>query len=229
MLVFFVMTGVLFSQSRSEPAKAEYFGIDQAAKSTFQLWRGWKDKAKAICSGSFIESSKERDIFMTAGHCDGVGQFSIRIGEPGKEGYKIVTLVKVRLHIDSDVMIFKTYSPTSHVFPVVKFATDTQEKSLKFGDKLMAFGFPLDDGINFFEGRYMARSTVGKISQMTGLFYKTTVPNAPGASGGPLFMKTDDGLRMIGVTSHGFRSTQMAYYANFQSIKAILLGMEVAF
>jgi S1-C subfamily serine protease len=221
--IFALATVVLFMlPAKAELMEPQKFTIADAAKATFQL----RLDGKGMCSGSFIESSKEQDIFLTASHCGRrPGAYSITIGKKGEEGYKHLSLTKMRDHIGADVMLFRTFNPNSHVFPTVKLATITQRNSLKFGSKLIAMGYPLNDGINMFKGEYMSVRG-GKIPAMRKqLFMKTTVPSAPGGSGGPLFMETAEGLRVVGVTSHGFRGTLMGYYASHKSINDLIRGL----
>lgn len=192
--------------------------LEQAAASTYKLYAG----TTPLCSGVFVKSSKGgEDLYLTAAHCGNKKNYNVRVQVKDKEfnviSEQVFYLTPVRTLKSRDVMVFKT-SDNSHKFNVAELASKEEAESLKLGTKLSTIGFPLAQELTVTHGEFMSLAK-SKMSAMKFPFYKNTVPSTKGSSGGGLWMYTKNGLKVVGIVSHGHTSVGfMNMSATYQSI-----------
>jgi len=217
-IIITIILGCLFYLTSNANAKIDtYYRISEVIHKLY-------DGDKPICTGAFIKSSDELDLFLTAAHCGYKGKkFNVKVTEGKKE--RTINLKRVRSHRDQDVMLFRTVYPKGNDFKVAPLAEQSDASTLKFGSKLVSVGFPLMDGMTIAEGRLQQKDRKGKFPGLLGKFYRTTLFIAGGASGSPLWMKTADGWKVTGVASHGYDGTPWSYYASLHSIRTLTVDL----
>lgn len=192
--------------------------LKQVADATFKL----RVNGRPNCSGVFIASSKERDLFLTAAHCvTGKGVISL-VNKTNKD--KFITLRLVRVHYADDVALLETFFPSIANFPVVDISSQTETDKMEMGSAIMSIGFPKMGSITIFRGDFINREK-GALPDTKGVYYKTTVPIIGGSSGGGLFTEVNGRWKLIGICSHYLRGTVLSYFASLKSIQTLLIGV----
>lgn len=192
--------------------------LEDSAKAVYKLYSG----DRAICSAVAVSPTQ----LVTAAHCISPN-LSTRIYNEGfnrrgdaweVRSYSSYTLTVVRTDRAGDVALIELLGGDVTLDKI----DIASAYAPKFGDRLLAIGYPRTDELTLTEGMFTA-SVQLPLPDMTGAFYKTTVPVTGGSSGGALIRDFGDGdYRLIGLTTGGYRDVSFqTYFSTVERLNAV--------
>ncbi len=213
--------------------------LDEIRRGTLMLYNG----ADGFCSGTLIAP----DLILSAAHCANEGDgVNVRL-QTLDEGEvvlseKIVYVKPVRTLKEWDVALFSPLDPKVNFVQafgdsvaVIDIASGDEAKTLKFGDRVLAFGYPKAFQLQVTDGLFSGTKVLkGMYEHAT---YKISAPITGGNSGGGLYTyvcpPTDTlkqcGYALIGVNVAGMRDVSfMNYAAPYAAIMAVTQGFVMA-
>ena len=176
--------------------------------------------SSALCSATVVKSKKNdqgqfETYLLTAAHCVRPNM-NIRSQVLDKKmnvvKETVFYLKPFRVLKDKDVAVLRVLDGDNS-FPVATVAPVTEKLAL--GRSVWAVGYPKGFELTVTKGMF-----TGKAKTPGGeIFNRATAPIAGGNSGGALYIHTDDGYVVAGVTSAHYRDTSfMNYFALLESI-----------
>lgn len=196
--------------------------LEDSAKAIYKLHSG----DRAMCSAVAVSPTQ----LVTAAHCISPN-LSIRIYNEGfdRRGEKW----EVRSYSSYNVQVVRTDKGGDVAF-LELLDRDVKLNAIniadayapKFGDHLLAIGYPRTDELTLTEGMFTAIADLPELG-MTGAFYKTTVPITGGSSGGALVRDFGDGdFRLVGLATAGYRDVSFqTYFSTTEKVRAVTAGL----
>lgn len=197
--------------------------LETIQKSTYKLFDG----ENGACSAQAISPTQ----LITAFHCVDGSNLSIRT-EKLDENFKLVSsdieYVKVIRGMKSkDVALLELRDPSTRLPTWVDVAAESEVK-LKFGDPVVAIGYPMVKDLTITHGEFTGFVPWPNThDDMEGGFYKVTTPVTGGSSGGGLYVNFGtEGYKLVGTTTGGYSNVSfMAYFSNTKSLNEVMKNL----
>jgi S1-C subfamily serine protease len=219
--------GALFLAASTIYARAS--SLDDIQKGTLMLYNG----GDGFCSGTLIAP----DLILSAAHCadqgDGVNVRVQTLDDKDEVlSEKLVYVKAVRTLKEWDVALFSPKDSKQNFVQafgssvaVIDVASDDEAKTIKLGDRVLAFGYPKAFQLEVTDGLFSGLKFL-KGSIWEHQLYKISSPITGGNSGGGLYLTLADGtLKLLGVNVAGFRDVGFMNYATtHDAIMAVMKG-----
>lgn len=214
-----ILAAALFALSSSV---AFATSLEDSAKALYKL----HSNDRAICSAVAVSPTQ----LVTAAHCISP-DLSIRVYNEGFDrrgekwevrSYSSYSVTVVRTDSKGDVAFLELLAPDVALKPI----DIADAYAPKFGDRLIAIGYPRTDELTITEGMFTAIADLPDLD-MSGAFYKTTVPITGGSSGGALIRDFGGGdYRLIGLTTANYRDVSFqSYFSTVERLNAVVAGL----
>lgn len=196
--------------------------LEDSARAIYKL----HTSDRAHCSAVAVSPTQ----LVTAAHCI-APNLSIRVSNEGFDrrgekweirSYSSYTVNVVRTDKGGDVAFLELLAPDVKLNPI----DIADVYAPKFGDRLLAIGYPRTDELTLTEGMFTAIADLPELG-MTGAFYKTTVPITGGSSGGALVRDYGDGdYKLVGLTTAAYRDVSFqSYFSTTERLNAVVAGL----
>lgn len=205
--------------------------LNEAAAATYKLYEG----ERGICSTTFIGNDNLGAIFLTAAHCVDGKDLNFRT-QKLNDKYEITSetinyLKVLRSSKEDDTAIMQVTDPSvTLAIHAADMAVPDDEKTLVFGQDLIALGYPAADQKSITKGNFTNKiKGVLDVKEQ----YQTTVPLAGGNSGGGLWTYFCDNAvpkatceyKLIGTASAKRGDNDiMTYFSTIGAVNRITAG-----
>lgn len=180
------------------------------------------------CSGTIVKSARDQasgeveTVILTAKHCvsDTKVVDVVRVNHKNmREIGKTVYRGDVSTCWSSDIATVTLRDKDTWFPATARIAKDEPS----YGDEVVSVAFPKGRSLTITEGRLGYIEEVPFFATKSNEFYRATPDIIGGSSGAPLFVKSETGYEVVGVTTGGYRdNTFMNYFTPLNEIKTCL-------
>lgn len=215
------------------PSLASASSLKDIAAATFKIYG---DDGRAYCSTTFLKNDPAGALFLTAAHCvqkPDEGGMNIERDKLDPKDLKTVlskeiyTLKAAKTIASKDIAVLQLLDKDVTFWETgPDIATVEEANKLSIGDDLLVVGFPAAQVKAVTKGTFSEK--IAAILDLEAPMYQTTVPVAPGNSGGALYAQFDGQWKLIGTTTAMRRDNSiMTYFQTAETVNEALRGFGV--